>query len=309
MGEPYNALDTAVIKLGSLIDSRDFPEQAKLVQSDIRQERRISREERDHLLNELQLLWDKRKRGMQKRSEDSRNSRLSYFRELNSLDFSYDGAFMLQSFSNWERVGDKVRYARQQIKDIQFRIKNDHSLVKQDREEIRNRIDNIWFKIKNSEETAFMVHGEKASSLYNDAYAAVRDMPVGEAHAILKANNAELRTLYLSSSEREKYKSWFDDLWNTLKIKREKASDAWRVRQKEGLMKLNDVRNRLTNSLEKIRRNISDNESKYYSAKSSDFQDVIQGWIREGEDQASDLERRIDELDKKISEVEHRLDH
>ncbi len=226
---------------------------------------------------------------------------------MRGIEFSHDGACILQTFSDWERVGEKVRYARQQIKAIQQRFKDDTTLGKADREDIRREIDSIWDHINQTENTTFHVHKERAHYLYNEASSAVECMPPKDARAILKATNAEVRTLYLNSSDRDKLRSWFNNLWDKLNSKYEAANSAWRSRQETGLLKLTESQNRLHNSLEKVRDNISSNWSKYYEAKSSDFQDVVRGWISDGESRERELQSWIKELDDKIDDCRSRL--
>lgn len=308
MEKVFYSFEAAVTDLKKISNNADFPDQSKELQSQIRSHNDLSRNEKDRLLAAIQALWDERRRHKENTKEESYNSKLSYFRELDALDYSYDGAFMLQGFSNWESVGDKVKAARQEIKEIQARLKNDKSLVKADRESVRRKIDHIWFKIKDSEETTFVVHRDRANDLYNEAYAAVRDMSLREASEILKANQAEIKTLYLKFSDKDKFRDWFNELWSTLKARRSQEHDNWLERQNARLSKLYEVRDRLQGRLEKVRQNISDNQDRYYSAKSSDFQNTIQSWINEGEEQERDMERRIDDIDATISEIKSRLD-
>jgi gas vesicle protein len=128
-----------------------------------------------------------------------------------------------------------------------------------------------------------------------------------DARAVLKATNAEVWTLYLKSSDRDKLRSWFESLWSKLNSKYEEANTAWRSRQEAGLSKLTESRNRLYDSLNKVRDNISNNWSKYSDAKSSEFQDVVRGWISEGESREKELESWIKDLDDKIDDCRSRL--
>lgn len=215
---------------------------------------------------------------------------------------------MLQNFSNWESVGDKVKAARQEIKEIQRRLKEDDSLMKEDRNFIRRKIDHIWYKIQDSEETTFVVHRDRANDLYDEAYSAVRDLPIREATEVFKANQSEIKTLHLKFSDRDKFRDWFNGLWSTLQSRKRDEHKAWIERQNSRLSKLYEVRDRLEGRLDKVRQNISDNQDRYHSAKSYDFQETIQSWIDEGENQEKDLVRRLDDIDATISEIKSRLD-
>lgn len=307
MQNDYESLESALAELKQMSESKEFPSLGKAFQDKLRHANTLTKDQRDYLWKEQQKLWDSWKRHADKRREVSKDAKYGYMRELSGIEFSHDGSVILQRFSDWESVGEKVRYARQQIKSTHQRLKGDSALVKADREDIRREIDSIWDRINQSEDTLFFVHKERAHELYNEACSAVECMPLKDARAVLKATNAEVWTLHLKSSDRDKLRSWFDNLWNKLHFKYEEANAAWKSRQEAGLSKLTESRNRLYESLQKVRDNISNNWSKYYDAKSSDFQDVVRGWISEDEDRERELESWIKDLDDKIDDCQSRL--
>lgn len=307
MCSEYESLELSLAELKRISDSKEFPDCGKTFQAQLKQSTSLNRVQRDYFWNEQQKLWDAWKHRSEKRRENSQNSKYAYMRDLRDIEFSHDGPCIMQSFTDWERVGEKVRFARQQIKEIQQRLKDDSTLIKADREDIRREINNIWFSINSTEDTTFFVHKERAYKLYNEASSAVDCLTPKDARAVLKATNAEVRTLYLKSSDRNMLRSWFDSLWSKLNSKYEEANTAWRSRQEAGISKLTESRNRLYESLKKVRDNISNNWSKYDDAKSSDFKDVVRGWISEGESREKEIECWIKDLDEKIDDCQSRL--
>ncbi len=307
MSSLYESLESSLAALKKISDSKEFIDHGKTFQVQLRYATALTRDQRDYLWNEQQKLWDAWKCRAEQRRENSQNSKHAFIREIRSIEFSHDGACIMQSFSDWERVGEKVRFARQQIKEIQKQLKENSILVKADREDIRREINSTWDSINQTEETTFFVHKERANKLYNEACSAVNCLPPKDARAVLKAANAEVWTLYLKSSDRDALRSWFDSLWIKLKAKYDEANSAWRARQEAGLTKLTESRDRLYESLSKVRANNSNNWSKYNDARSSDFQDVVRGWISEGEAREKELEGWIKDLDDKIDDCQSRL--
>jgi gas vesicle protein len=119
-----------------------------------------------------------------------------------------------------------------------------------------------------------------------------------------------LRSLWLERGEREKYESWFNDLWSKLQYKREEAHkryEDWHARQEQGLEKLRDVRDRMVSALGRVRDNNSVNRDRLSESRSSEHSDRVSEWIREGEEKERDIERSIDEIESRIREAEDRL--
>jgi hypothetical protein len=121
---------------------------------------------------------------------------------------------------------------------------------------LNNEITLVWEKVRQSEETTFNVHSEKAGKLYNEASTAVDSLPPKDASSVLKASQADLRTLWLRSDERDRYHEWFDNLWSKLRAKREEKKTEWRERQEHGLSKLVEARDKVFEALRRVRNNI-----------------------------------------------------
>lgn len=303
-------LSLALDSLSHIIDSREFPDQAKEFQADLKSAKALSREQRDQLWNRYQGLWSKRKKRFDKKKQSSENAKRQYMDMLNGLDYRHDGPPILQSFSSYERVGDKIHIVREQLKSMQQKIKVDDRLLPKNRHEIFDAINSIWQKTKEVQETTQSVHSSRAGELYNEAHYAVHNLPPRESSPILKAASAEVRTLYLDRSDRSRYRSMFDELWARLKSRfeegRQKYED-WRRRQQEALERLRAARSRAIDALERVRNNISENQSRLYDAKSDDFASTVSGWIQEGEEKARDIENSIDEISRKIDDIERQL--
>lgn len=303
-------LESTLIALSRIVEHKDFPEQAKSFQQDLNRANELTHDQREHLWNRMQELWEQRKRWNSDRQRTSDSSKRQYVNELYSIDYKYDGGPILQSFSNYERLGEKVRAARQRLKSIGDSIKKDNSLLPNHRHELHSLLDDIWHKVKQSEETTFFVHGERAGDLYNEAYRAVENLPPREAASILRAASSEIRSLYLDKGDRARYKSMFDDLWSKLNFKRDEGRrkhEDWRRRQEKGLERLKAARDKALSALERVRNNIHDNRSRLYDSRSSEYADRVSSWIREGEEKERDIENSIVDLETKIRDAEKRL--
>lgn len=291
------------------ISSPSFRQMAKSFEEMLKQPSTPSKE-RAQIWQRYQEVWEKRKQWMSTHRQESEAAKNRYVNELWSLDFSHDGLPIFQSFSNWERVGEKIRSAREKLKAMSKLVKEDQALLPQDRWAVQQSINGFWDKIRQSEEVTFSVHGERASQLYNEAHNAVESLPPREAGPVLKVSRAEFRSLWLERNEREKYESWFNDLWAKLQYKREEARkrhEEWQMRQEQGLEKLRAARDRILDALSRVRSNNSVNRDRLSDAWSSGYADRVSEWIREGEEREHDIERSIEEIESKIHEAEGRL--
>jgi hypothetical protein len=308
--EVISAFEMSLDSLSQTIETKDFPEQAKAFEADLKQEHRLTSSQRSAFWDRYQSMWEQYKRWRSSSLQSSNIAKGRYIGELDSLDFSYDGLPVFQTFANWEQVGEKIRAARGRLKDIQAAIKEDRDLISKDKGELYDLINTIWQKTQQKEETTFLEHSERATVLYNDAYEAIENLSPHEAATVLKSANSELHSLWLSRDDREKYRTWFDELWERLKYKRDEAKKRYedsRLRQEERLEKLRAAHIRALNALEHVRDNISANESRLADARSSEYAERVSEWIQEGENKARDIELSIEELEAKIREAEEHL--
>jgi hypothetical protein len=289
------------------LEGQFFKSLSKKLEERLASSTALFKPQRDEIWSLYQDLWKCRKEWISERRRESDIVKARYSNELYSIDFSYDGAPILQSFSNWEHVGYKVRAAREKLKVIQKAVRNDHRLFPADRNAVFGQIQEFWHKVAQAEETTFVVHGEKAAELYNEASNAVDNLRYKDASAILKANGSELISLWLPRDDRRRYKQYFDDLWQRLHSKRDEAQAVWRERQEAGLEKLIHARDKCLNALERVRANNCQNQSKLSDARSDSRRDLVSGWLREGEEKERDMERSLDELESKIADAGSRL--
>ncbi len=287
-----------------------FRDAAKAFEAELREAKGLTREQKDDLWQRYQILWDERKSFIADRQERSEAAKQRYHHELLSLDFSYDGLPILQTFANWERVGEKVRAARERVKSIRAAVKADRSLLPPERKVVNEELDAVWFKISQSEDVAFDVHRKQADRLYNDAERAVDEMRPRDATPVFKAAQAEVNSLWLRSRDRETFRSLFDDLWQKLKLKKEDARRRYEeslARQVRGLDTLRGARAKALDALDRVKENKRANESRLVEARSRSESERVSGGIREDEETESAIERSIAELEEKIRNAEERL--
>ena len=303
-------LDDSLSELESHLELPDFRDLAKGFEEHLRESRGLRREQREAIWQRYQALWDRRKAFSERRKQVSDAATARYMDQLLGLDFTYDGLPIFQTFSNFERVGEKIRATREILKGITNAVKNDSSLVAADRKKVFAAIDDVWRKVGLSEEATFSVHGERAAELYNEAYRAVESLAPHDATPIFKAAQADLKSLWLPKVEREKYFDWFGSLWATLQAKREEGKqryENWRSRQEQGLLRLEAALAKAEGALDRVRGNNRQNHDRLGDARSDDWREVVSGWIQEGEEKERDIENSILELREKIRDARSRL--
>lgn len=303
-------MSTLADALGALeqhVESRIFRSESDRFRGALQEAQNLAGAQRKELWDRCQGLWERHKTWIAKTRVESDMAKSRHIQELWSLDYGHDGSPILQSFSDWENVGHKVREARSRLKTIQDAVRRDTALLPQDREVILRLAEDKWHGIKQAEETTFSVHGQRASQLYNEAATAVECQSPSDAWQILKAHSAELRSLWLRSDDRARYREWFEDLWQRLRAKKDEAKTAWRERQAAGLERLRDARDRLQAARERVQENMRQNESRLADAWSDDYRERVNGWIREEEERERDMKRSLEELERKIRDAEERL--
>ena len=290
------------------VESFRFSSLSREFRECIKQTDGLSREQQNNLWGRHKSLFERHIRWKENFVHESKMARGRLEHELYSIDVCPDGAPAFNSpLSRYERVGDKIRAAREQYKILQAKIKQT-SLTKDDRDSLRNLANDYWYKIKNAEERLCWTHKDRADSLYNQAHDAVEYKTLREARDIHKNASAEVRALYLNRDDRETMKSRFDDLWQKLQYRQDEEARQWRERTEQQLYKLAEIRDQKERTLERVRDNNSNNYNKLSDARSDSYRDCLENWISEGEDKVRLLEENIDNLNEKIAAIRGRLD-
>lgn len=143
---------------------------------------------------------------------------------------------------------------------------------------------------------------------------AIETMPPREALQVFNENQKLVMALYLRRSDKEKFHSWFQELWQKLQARFEERRHAheqrkaeWRARQEAGLKRLLEAREKVETFIEKLENNIGVNKDRQASSRSSDFTDVVGEWIREDEEKLEDARHSLEELRRKIEDAEERM--
>lgn len=101
----------------------------------------------------------------------------------------------------------------------------------------------------------------------------------------------------------ERFRAEKHAAWEERKAKRE----AWEMRIRENISKLEDRLDRLESALDHRQSNLSKLEDMRSSAWSDDFRERVDGWISDEEERINDIERKIEQIKGWISDAESKL--
>jgi len=307
----------AICDLKDLIGSPDFAAHARSVQNLFNTLHPLDRSERESLWERYQEAWTNHKAHLARMIADSEE----VFRELNSkmdcLDLSPDGLiFGSEMFgrADWEGMATKLSTVKALLDEVESKIRSDSQLTGKHRYELFQKLHDNRYALRQAQEWTWSELSDRAEELYNEAYYAIETMPPREALQVFKENQKLVMALYLRRSDKEKFHSWFQELWQKLQARfderrheYEQRKAEWRARQEAGLERLLEAREKVEAFIEKLESNIQANRDRQASAYSSDFADRVGEWIREDEEKLEDARHSLEELKRKIEDAGERL--
>ncbi len=306
-----------IFELGYLLDVierkvelTEFAEEAKLFDREFRKVKDVQSEAKEKLWERYQSIWQKRKEFLESKRSLSGSVKERYEKEIVDFDFSFGGAPELKPDSKWEKIGEHIRQARENLKNIRKRISDDANLLSPEKRALFSMIDTFRDKIKEAEELTFNNHGARAAELFEQTRKALENASTVQYVRILQEAQTEMRNLWLRKGDKEKYLEKIDELWGALKEKkkqRKQQFENWLEKQREGLEKLRSVKLKAEDGLARIRKNLEDNRTRLPEARTDEHRQRIESWIKEGEEKEADILRSIADIDKKIAEIEHKL--
>lgn len=311
-------LTEAIIGLEDLIGSSDFSAHARGVQDLFNTLRPLQRSDRETLWAKYQEAWNSHKAHVARLRTESEE----VFQELSSkldydLDLAPDGLIFgseMLGRADWEGMAAKLSTAKALLDEVGSRVRSDSRLTGKHRHELLQKLHEKRYALRQAREGAWSELGHRAGELYNEAYYTIETMPPREALHVFRENQQLVMALYLSPSDKEKFKNWFQELWQKLQAlfeerrhTYEQRKAEWRARQEAGLERLLEAREKVEAFIEKIESNIEANRDRQASAYSSDFADQVGEWIREDEEKLEDARHSLEELNGKIKSAEDRL--
>lgn len=325
-------LSEQIDHLSGLVGKREFVDEAKSVQQLFNSLRPLTRNVRDELWVRYQSFWGQHKEARAKqaqRREESEQAR----REIEStmwIDTHADptdmtstdmlvavasaGLSTLGRPQDWEGMAAKLAGVKGQLDELESRIKNDSRLLPRDRHELFSKLHDMRDQLFRARDSTWDELNDQAGDLYNEAYEAVESMAPREAVEVFKKNQVLVNSLYLRPSDKQKFRDWFNDLWQKLhwrfeeqRKEREQRHADWKERQEAGLQRLLEAREKVEDFIGRIEENLSANEERLASAWSDDFIERVSGWISEDQDKLRDAQDSLAELNRKIEDTENRL--
>lgn len=308
----------AICGLENLVVSPDFAAHARSVQDLFKTLHPLDRSERESLWERYQEAWTSHKAHLARIRADSEEVSRELISKMDfELDLSPDGLIFgseIAGRADWEGMAAKLSTAKALLDEVESRIRSDSRLTGNHRHELFQKLHDKRYALQQAREGAWSELSHRAEELYNEAYYAIETVLPREALQVFKENQKLVMALYLSPSDKEKFKNWFQELWQKLQARfeerrheYEQRKTEWRARQEAGLERLLQAREKVEDFIERIENNIEANRERQASAYSSDWADRFGEWIREDEEKLEDARHSLEELKRKIEDAEERL--
>lgn len=303
-------LDYLLDAIDRMVEGAEFPDQARLFEREFKRLGSLAPDKKDVLWTRFQAIWDKRREYLSHRQTESGSLKSIYESEITNVNCEFNGAPDLQDDSQWERIGSMMKASRDLLRDIRQKIESDNKLMSPEKRALKDLIESMRSKVRDTELHTFEVHGKKAEELYNEAKEMMALGNMADAAGMLKNVQSQIRMLWLKKGDKERYIELTEELWGQLKDKRKEKKQQfidWLEKQKEGLDKLRAVKQKAEDALARIQKNIEENRARLTEAKSDEFIERVNGWIKESEEKEQDILRSVTDLGRKIAEIEDKL--
>lgn len=288
-----------------------FAEKAKAVQARLKATRFFPAERRAEITAILDQAWKNYNAAREERKRVSEEKQRTCIQELMGVDISAAPSETEElTFDVKKTYSEQIRFAREKLKQIGQTLKTDNAILPSDKREVFERMDKIRAQAKKLEETVFGSFSKRAEELYEIAKNAVENMNVNKAIEPFKEAQRELNILWISKEEREQYRDKFEELYSRIRAKRDENKNRhkeWQDKQKNGMERLQQARDRAADALKRVQQNLEDNRKRLEGSHSEEFTLRVEGWIREGEEKEKDIQQSVDELDKKIRDIQRHL--
>ncbi len=303
-------LDYQLDAVERLVESTEFIEQSRLFEREFRRLGRFAFEQKEKLWDRYQAIRHKRQEFLSLRTDISGSASSTYETEILSVEHEFGGAPELKPESNWEKIGSQIQHSREKLREIRGRIESDLILLRPEKRLLFEMVDSIRQKIKDAEITTFTNHGKRAAEIFDEIKELIDSANVGKAANALKEAQSSIRSLWLKKGDKDRYLNSIEEFWASLKDKRKERKEqfqTWLEKQRDGLSKLVAVRDKAVETLLRVQKNLEENKARLVESKSQEFSEKIESWIKEGAEKETDISKSVNDLNRKINEIEDKL--
>lgn len=184
---------------------------------------------------------------------------------------------------------------------------NEGRLTKEDREECWDAYVSAQDNLRSCRQSLYDFHYGQASSAVSAAVEAANHSETKYARELIKEAQQVMKNAYLQRDQRQRLRDDLNRAWDIVSSRIEEKTRQWRQRQEDGIAILEGALEKAENAADRVRQNISNNESKLYGNCSDSYRDRVEGWISEGHTKLSDIESSISSLGAKIQDARSRL--
>lgn len=302
----------------------EFWDKVKDINNLFKELKPLKQEDREHLWAEFQSLIDLRKTAQEKIADHSKSLK-DYILVLISRA---DGkAGVAENASQFADVNDELQEAMGMMKDgwhggnlidglvnvffVSFFA--EARLLKSDREQCFEKWHQAKETLKNRREQIYERNFDRVMSAARSAFNTANVGDPYEALDAVKSVNAELKDTEMFKPQKEEIRSYLEDVWQkaisrieAMRDEKRRKQEEWTRRQEDHIQRWSEIIERKQDQIARLEDNIRINEGRCSEAR-DDFVSVVEGWISEGEQKIRELTADIGNLERKISDVQSKL--
>ncbi|MBM3332739.1 hypothetical protein FJY68_12985 [candidate division WOR-3 bacterium] len=187
-------------------------------------------------------------------------------------------------------VGTKgyLRNREDDLRKVEQRFK-ERKMVHVDHERAWRRYQEVWDEIKRRKKQASFESKVHFQQKAGDIKFALKEHGPRVAMDLLKETQKARADYYLNKDDWDEVQRSLDEAFRVIQEARAQGREEHRDRLEKRIRQTREFLQRQEGSADRLRKNISENQSRRDSARSADFSATVQGWIDDGE---SDLLRR-----------------
>ncbi|MFA4880972.1 MAG: hypothetical protein WC650_05120 [Candidatus Doudnabacteria bacterium] len=302
----------------------EFWDKVKDINNLFKELKPLKREDREQLWAEFQSLIDLRKNAQEKIADHSKALRDHILVLISRADGK---AGVAENASQFADANDELQEAMSMMKDgwhggnwieglasaLFLSFFPEAKLLKSDREQCFEKWHQAKETLKNRREQIYERNFDRVMSAARSAFNVANVGDPYEALDAVKSVNTELKDTEMFKPQQEEIRSYLEDVWQkaisrieAMKDEKRRKQEEWERRQEDHIQRWSEIIERKQDQISRLEDNIRRNEDKYGEA-TGDFASVVEGWISEGEQKIRELTADIGNLERKISDVQSKL--
>jgi hypothetical protein len=266
----------------------------------------LQNEEKESLTNELNAIFDAirklQEQDWQVRRKKSEEVKRALTQEISTLGDEYEKL----SNQDSQDMRKQLTGCENRLRKIRDRFRGS-GMVKEDHDEVWYFYQEVWEKVNERKRYESYINREKFIKDAEAIRETLRTKGSAAARELLREVQKNRNGFFFLQDDFKKLQTLFDDIYREISGKSQQQRSDFHKYLEASIASGKGFLERAQIRADKIRNNLNHNKERMETARSEEFRDKVEKWMKEDEKDLEKILKKIEKVEKEVAQYEEKL--